>query len=779
MSTIDFKQDLEFDKVLELIANKCVSELGKARLMNSTPMFVEEDISHELSLVEETKSIFLSASGFPVWSFSDIRSLLVKIEPLESYLDTQECQQVQNLLEMIAELIQFFVKQENKYPLLQSLVKNLDELQNLHKLIVSTIEPSGTIYDNASPDLKKIRHDISAISKQINIKLDRILSKQSEHLQENYVTLREGRLVLPVREFSVSKIPGIVHGQSASGQTHFVEPLSVVSLNNEMHDLYMQEKREIIKILKRISNVVREHSAQITLNQDILVQLDVLQTKAQYAINVKGVAPKISQEYTWNIKNGYHPLLLKKLNQEAVPLSITLGGDDRILIITGPNAGGKTVALKTLGLLQLLFQSGFHVPVEGKSTFPVCKRIFSVIGDEQSIEDDLSTFSSHITKLNDIVSQAENRSLVLIDEIGTGTDPSEGSALAIAILEELNQPEIVSLVTTHHSELKVFAHNMDHVQNAAMQFDRETLSPKYILELGIPGSSFAFDISRRLGVSSSILERAQSILGESQHDLEEMILSLGEVKDKLQKELSGLSLKKTELEGMQSLYRTRSDELRKKKKQFEKEALNEAQDILSHVNKTIETVVREIKESKADPDILKKARNEVSDIKKTVVKKMTVKEVAQILSVKNLKKGMLVRSHRFAITGQISKVFKVKDEVELESNGMKIIVPVSDLSVVDQGKVEKKYVQAPDASLAQVINEVDVRGLSADDAILEVERYLDTAFNSEWKEFRIIHGKGTGVLRQKIHAYLKKNKNITTFRLGRVGEGDTGVTVVG
>ncbi len=778
MNTKEVSENLEFSKVLEFISKKCVSDLGIARLLNTTAMIEPDDITDELSRVEETKSIFLTESGLPVWAFSDLRPLLAKIEPLDSHLDAQECQQIQNMLEITTEVIRFFEKQEGRYPMLKHVIKNLDDLHNLHKLITSTIEPNGGIYDNASPDLKKIRRDISVIGKQINIKLERILTKQAEHLQENYVTLREGRLVLPVREFSVNKIPGIVHGQSSSGQTHFVEPFAVVSLNNELHELYMQEKREIINILKRITNVIRENSAQLEINQDILIRLDVLQAKAQYAINVNAVAPGICEDFEWQIIDGFHPLLLKKLGGDAVPLSLNLGGETRILIITGPNAGGKTVALKTLGLLQLLFQSGFHIPVNEKSEFPVCHKIFTVIGDEQSIENDLSTFSSHINKMNDIVAGVGHRSLILIDEIGTGTDPSEGSALAIAILEELNKPGISTVVTTHHSELKVFAHKMAYIKNAAMQFDRSTLTPKFKLETGIPGSSYAFDISRRLGVKSSILERAQKILGESHHDLEEMILALGEMKDKYHGELANLSIKKSELEGFQALYKTRSDELHKKKKKFEHSALEEAQDVLNHVNKTIETVIREIRESNADRAVIKNGRNSLEQLKKEVHKKLSDQKVPSNITVNDVNEGQTVRSRRFAITGQVVKIFHDKNEVELQLNGMKIIVPVNDIMPAQENVKSEAKIAEISPVMSQVVNEIDVRGMTADDAVLEVERYLDMAMHSDWNEMRIIHGKGTGVLRQRIHAFLKKNKDIASFRLGRVGEGDTGVTIV-
>jgi len=758
MTGTELKLNLEFDKTLEYIAVKCVSELGKLRLLNSDLYLNREELYTCLTRVEEVKQILTAESGMPIWSFSDIRTLLHKIEPAESYLEPAECQLVQNLLELTAELCNFFDKFGDKYPNLDTLVTELEDLTALRKLILNTIEPSGAIYDNASPELKNIRQAINVISKQIHIKLDRILQKQAEHLQDTYVTLREGRLVLPVREFSVKKVPGIVHGQSATGQTYFVEPFSVVTLNNEMHELYIQEKREIINILKRLSGVIRENNEQLLVNLGILVQLDVLQSKAQYALATRGIAPEINDEFVWEIVEGYHPLLLKKIGDRAVPVSVAIGNKNRIIIITGPNAGGKTVTLKTIGLLQMLFQSGFHIPVKEKSRFPICKNIFAVIGDEQSIENDLSTFSSHITKLNRIIDRADDSSLILIDEIGTGTDPSEGSALAIAMLEQLNRKGIVTLVTTHHGELKLFAHKMEYVQNAAMQFDRNTLAPKFKFELGVPGSSYAFDISRRLGVKADLLERAQEILGTSHHELEEMIVELSNVKQAYEERLANLSLKESELNGFQALYRTRSEELHKKKKLFEKDALQDAQKILDTVNKTIETVIREIRESKGDAAVIKSGREKIERLKTQVSRKITEDTHQTLIDVNALKKGMPVKSRRFAFKGQIIQIFKNKNEVEIEANGIKLIVPVSDLIFVDTPEQIVSTKKQARVVTKHVVNEIDLRGMLGDDALIELEKYLDVAIHSQWQEIRIIHGKGTGALRQKVHQYLKKNK---------------------
>ncbi|MCK4753799.1 MAG: hypothetical protein KAS58_01115, partial [Calditrichia bacterium] len=577
---LDSNHTLEFDKVLEFISLKCVSELGEIRLKNSQPIDDEHLLKNTLKEVSEAKEVYISEGGIPLWSFDDIRLLLNIIEPLDSYLEISDCQRVQNFLEVSESVSYFFEKKEELSEEIKKYADKIDPLSNILNLIKNTIDPSGTIYDNASPDLKKIRAQIGVVSKQIHTKLERIIRKQTEHIQDDFITLRDGRLVIPVREYSVNKIPGIVHGQSATGQTHYVEPMPVVPLNNEIFELYNQEKREVIRILKRLSANFRDNKEAFLINQENLVHIDTVQARAQYSIAIDGRAPIINDSFTWNIQNGYHPLLLKKIGKNAIPLSLKIGNDFRMVVITGPNAGGKTVALKTIGLLQLLFQCGFHIPVAEGSMFPVCHQMAAVIGDEQSIEDDLSTFSSHIKKLNEIIEQLKHRSLVLVDEIGTGTDPAEGSALAISLLEEFNRDGIVTLVTTHLSELKAFAHKLDQAVNAAMQFDFESLSPLFKLEFGVPGSSYAFDISQRLGLSEKILQRARNLLGSSHDELESMINDLTKKRQEFDEKLNQLSLKETEMEGLKALYQTRSDDLKKKRKKYESEAVAEAKSIL-------------------------------------------------------------------------------------------------------------------------------------------------------------------------------------------------------
>jgi DNA mismatch repair protein MutS2 len=727
-----------------------------------------------MSQITETKEIYLAEAGLPIWSFVDIREILHKIEPIGSYLEIPDCQAIQNLLEISLEITKFFNKYIDRFPNLQKLSNSIFDLSTLYNLIKNTIDPAGNIYDNASNELKSIRSEIEYQHKQIHIILERIIRKKAEHLQEDYITLRESRLVLPIREFSVNKVPGIVHGQSQTGQTQYIEPLEVVQLNNQLNELYRAEKFEIIKILQRIADNLRDVSEEITKNFNTIINFDVLQAKARYSINENAIAPEISPEFSWDLRKGYHPILLNKLKDSTVPLELKIGKEIRVLVISGPNAGGKTVALKTLGLLQLMFQSGFHIPVREGSIFPICEKIFAVIGDEQSIENDLSTFSSHIQNINYIDKNVKTNSLVLIDEIGSGTDPLEGSALAISILDKLNKEGIVTVATTHQGALKEYAYKTNSVQNAAMQFDIESLKPLFKLDVGLPGSSFAFEISQRLGMDKKIIDAARARMGDNSNEIDNLIIDLTKEKQKYHTLMQELSIKNTELEGLQNIYQQRADELKKKKSKFEKEAKEEAEKILQDVNKTIENVVAEIKKSKATPEIIKKSKTSVADLKK----KIEYNKQSKIININELYIGQFIKSIKFNLSGEIQSINKDKNEIEIETKGVKFKVPLKDIEITNEQKVSEPVSSGIKPVIKQVDNEINLRGLQSDDALIELEKYLDLAKYSGWNEIRIIHGKGSGALRKSIHMFLRKNSIIKSFNLARYGEGDTGVTII-
>ena len=776
------KETLEFDKMVEFIAQKCVSETGKARLINSEPILDRKTLRRVLDQVGEMRQLYRYEGGLPIWHFADLRVFLAKIEPAESYLSVQDFLALQNFLELIQEIASFSKKITGKYAVLGEVLQAVQPLPKLLNQLKYTFEPNGRLFDNASPELKTIRKDMERVNSDLHTRLERILRKQSEHVQEEYLTLRDGRLVIPVREFSLNKVPGIVHGQSDTGATYFVEPMQVVELNNEMQKLISEEQKEIIRILKRLSVEVREEQAVLLKNFELLNQLDVLQAKARYANEVKGEAPQIASDFIWQIKEARHPTLLKMHAEKTVPLSLEIGGEERILIISGPNAGGKTVALKTVGLLHLLFQSGFHVPLAAGSRMPVCRNIFCVIGDEQSIEQDLSTFSSHVKSLNDIVTHVDEHNLVLIDEIGSGTEPSSGAALAVAILEKLNRPDMVTIATTHHNQLKAFAAETQGIQNAAMQFDADKLTPLFTLEMGVPGSSYTFEICRRLGLDEAIINRAVEISRKETFELDALLADLTRKSQQYRRMVDEMSIQESRLKSLTRLYDDKTSELKKKAKQYEREARAKAQDIIDEANREIEATIRAIRESQAEKQVVTKARARLKDKRTALEISEETKTPRSAPDISLLKIGQRVRSFKFGVKGQISKILKKRNSVEIDRDGIKIIVPLEDVELIDTPEKAPGRTTVPAsetvAPSANIPNELDIRGLTVDEALRKVEAYLDKAVMSSWDEVRLVHGKGTGALRKAIQEYLSGLPSVKEFRLGKWGEGDLGVTVV-
>lgn len=773
------KSTLEFDKILNHISFFCVSESGKQRLLNVIPYEDQNILREVLAQIQDMREVYQFEGGFPLWAFKDIRQLLNKIEPEQSYLDVPDLMEIKNFLEIISEIKQFQKKLAEKYLALQRVIKDISLNGQLLNQLKFTIEPSGRIFDNASKELRAIRKEIEAVNQEIHQRLERILRKKAEFIQDDYITLRDGRLVLPVREYSVNKIEGIVHGQSNTGATYFVEPLAVVELNNQMQKLLAAEHNEIIKILKRLSDQIRADKVDLYANFNILTELDTIQARAKYAIENNCAQPQINPQFVIEFKHARHPLLLKMNPEKTVPLNLTLGGEYRQIVISGPNAGGKTVALKTIGLLQLMFQCGFHIPVQEGSCLPICRQVFAVIGDDQSIENDLSTFSSHIQALNEMLTRLGEKNLVLIDEIGRGTDPDGGAALAIAILEKLNQDEILSIVTTHQNQLKAYASERPGVINAAMQFDLKRLSPLFILETGIPGSSYTFEICQRFGLTTDILKRAVELSGTESVSLDQLLADVVEKGRKYQELARKLSIKDSELNSLLKLYNEKVERLKKQEKKHEKEAAEKAMALLDQVNREIETVIREIRESQADKQVVLQGRRRLENNRNELKSLLSREDKPQQPQVLQFKEGLSVHSRQYGFKGVISKIIPNRNEVEINKDGIKILVPMADVVIIDPNKSEKEVISEPVITVsANIANELDLRGLMVEEALRKVETYLDIAITSAWDEVRLVHGKGTGALRSAIHQYLAGLKTIRGYRLGRWGEGDSGVTVV-
>jgi DNA mismatch repair protein MutS2 len=686
---------------------------------------------------------------------------------------------VRSFLELGVEIARYFKKAAERYPYLQKIGQNISPRETLLSHINATIDPTGTIYDNASPELKRIRKEKEKISAELHIRMERLRNRYAEFLQEDYITIREERLVLPVREFSAGKVPGIVHGQSGSGSTYFIEPLPVVELNNDLQKILAEEHKEIIEILKRLTRLLKNERSELLLNLNIFTELDVLLAMARYARKSNSIAPEINPEFGWRLIAARHPLLYERLGVAVEPLQLELAPDENVLVISGPNAGGKTVTLKTVGLLQLMFQCGFHLPVGEGSKLPVAGQWFVVVGDDQSIEQDLSTFSSHVQALNGIIRKAENRALILIDEIGNGTEPDGSAALAVSFLEYFNRDNFKTLVTTHLNQLKIFGSQTAGIVNAAMQFDNDNLKPLYRLEKGIPGSSYTFEICHRLGLHDEIVQRAIELRGSEHFQLDKLLTDVVDKSRHYQDMIRRLSIKESELAALTNLYESRQNEFNANRKKLEKEAQNEAVRILEEANRQVEQAIREIRETQADKQVIKKVKDRLAE-QKAELREKTGQDIERKTKVDELAAGMAVRSIRFKFNGTISKIYPAKNEAEIEGNGLKIKVPLDDLQLINEHgsiieTISSNIGRTPDTAVSYEIN---LRGFRVDEALLELETYLDRALLSDWSEIRIVHGKGTGALKTAIHQFLKANPAIKSFRLGHFGEGDSGVTVV-
>ena len=770
---------LELDVILENILNYTVSPLGQEVLQNISFLSSASDLQHALDLTTEMRDLLHYDDPFPLYSFEDLRSFLQKADVSGAFLQPDEFVKIRSFLNIVHQVHTYLKEREDKYPLLTKKRKYLQPLPDMIKNIDRVIDSSGQIKDNASDTLRRIRQSILDKSSKIRSRLESILRRMVSdgYAQEDALTLRDGRLVIPMKEEQRAKLKGVVVDQSSSGATVFMEPLDVLEMNNELRSFHIQERHEIEKLLIRLTRQIRENNEIISSNLRLMGFIDFVAAKARFSIQLKGTPAWISKDQNFRLVEAKHPLLLLREDQKnVVPLSLSLGGDIKTLVITGPNAGGKTVAIKTIGLLAVMHQLGLHVPAKEGTTLPVFSRVFADIGDQQSIEKDLSTFSSHMMNLKNILDKTDENSLVLLDEIGSATDPSEGSALAIAILHHLTKKGCLTVATTHMGSLKLFAHEEAAIENGSMIFNHETLQPTYQFQMGIPGSSYAFEIAERFGVSPRILKMARKHVGKEHGQLDKMIQKLEEDLRKTNKLLQEADIKESKLSGLVKLYNQRYEELQKKSKEKEQQILQEAEAILKESNKLIEKTVREIREEQASKASIQKSKKEVQT-QKELIQSLSQKKSERRSSPKKIEKGDWVSWPGHSGIGQVLTQSDKKGRVQVQWDHVKLTVPIMDLHKQTPPKIRSTYSMS-NIQRKDVQDEVDLRGLTADEAIETVERYLGDARVTGFSSIRIIHGKGTGVLRRTISAYLKGHPQVRTSRLGNWNEGDTGVTIV-
>ena len=680
------------------------------------------------------------------------------------------------------------IRKDSLTPYFESLMPLEHLAREINRCIISEDE----IADDASSALKDIRRDMKNVNQKIHTVLNGIVTGQNSQsmLQDSIVTMRNGRYCIPVKSEYKSQFPGMVHDQSAPGSTFFIEPMAVVQLNNELKEMAAAEMVEIEKILANLSEQVAGCQDGIIQNVKLLTELDFIFAKAKYAKSYNGTEPLLNDKGMIEIKQGRHPLLEK---HKVVPVDIRLGDDFSMLIITGPNTGGKTVSLKTLGLFTLMGQSGLHIPAFQGSKLAVFKDVFADIGDEQSIEQSLSTFSSHMTNIVYIMRHAAKDTLVLFDELGGGTDPVEGSALAIAILSKLHSEDIRCMATTHYSELKTFAMTTPGIENACCEFDVETLSPTYHLLIGIPGKSNAFAIAQKLGLSKTIIEQAMSQVDNDTVDMETILADLEKSKKTIEAEQAEIIANKEEIKKLKERLASKNEHIEQRKQDILRNAREEAREILEEAKSFADESIRkynnwEKKPQSANNKDMEKARGEIRDRLKSVNSKLEYKTSNRKSKNKasDFHLGDSVHVISMNTDGIVRSLPNGKGMITIQMGILQSTVPISDVEVIKEdasksAKQTKQKVNQYGASMNKsrtIKPEINLLGLTVDEAIMELDKYLDDASLSHLSQVRIVHGKGTGALRKGVHEYLRKQKYVKSFRLGEFGEGDAGVTIV-
>ncbi len=781
---------LEYKKIIGLLAKHTVSNLGKEIALDLKPSKNIYQVKEWLQETSEAVDILLKKGSVPLQGIYDIRMAVDK--SVKGFiLENKELLNISDTL-AAARKIKDYLKDEkknNQYPIIEDLISLLSVFKDLEDMINNTIINEDDISDKASPELYSVRKKIQGKHISIKEKLNNMLSSASyqKYLQEQIITLRGDRYVLPIKQEFRGNIQGIVHDQSSSGATLYIEPMPIVELNNELKQLKLREDEEINKILLMLSEAVSIKSQEIKTNIEILGTLDFIFAKAKFSLELDCFEPIINDLARINLKKARHPLIDKNI---VVPIDVNLGDKFNILVITGPNTGGKTVSLKTIGLLILMSQSGLHIPTSDRSEICIFDKVFADIGDEQSIEQSLSTFSSHMKNIISILDNINKDSLVLLDELGAGTDPTEGAALAMSILELLRIKKIRSIATTHYSELKAYALITPGICNGSVEFDIETLKPTYKLSIGAPGKSNAFEISKKLGLSDSIIERARDFITKDKIKFEDIITGLEESKKKAKEERDIAEALRYDAEIIKKEADEKLNKVMLQRQKIIKKAHDEARTIMDRQKMEIYKLIKELKEAvdketKEKLKTINNARTVVNRIEFEMDKNRSDINYDSKIShtpPKNLKVGDLVRIVKINQKGYVLSEADENGDLMVQAGIMKINVNINDLQYISENDNEvafkTRYSGIAKEKTFNVAMELDVRGRSLDEALLEVDKYLDDVYLSRRSKVTLIHGKGTGVLREGIIQLLKGHPHVKSYRAGAYNEGGIGATIV-
>ena len=780
---------LEFNKIIELLKNKASSSLGLKHIEKLSPSSDFEEVKYRLQETSEAQAILTQRGYVGLQGINDIEDK-VKRAKIGASLDTASIIKVGDTLRTARHLRNSLQKSEEEanYPIIQTMADSLYSYRDIEDAIFNAIVSEIEISDNASSTLREIRRRIVQKNQSIRSKLNSIIASSTyqKYLQDAIISMRGDRFVVPVKSEYRSQVSGIVHDQSSSGATLFIEPMSIVDMNNELRQLRLSEQEEIERILAELSAMIGEVADELISNQEILGRLDFAFAKGKLSMQMKAVEPTLNEDKYINIKRGRHPLLDIKT---VVGNNVYLGRDFDTLLITGPNTGGKTVTIKTVGLFALMTQSGLHISADYGTSMCVYDNVFADIGDEQSIEQSLSTFSSHMTNIVSILSEVSENSLVIFDELGAGTDPIEGSALAISILEDVNMAGAKCIATTHYSEIKNYALTKDRVENAAVEFDVETLSPTYRLLIGVPGKSNAFEISKKLGLSDYVIERAKEFIDSDNIALEDVLQNVEKNRIKAEEEREEAEKLKQEIEKLKIEYDEKIEKLVTQKEKIMEKARQEAFRVTRQAKEHVDEIIKDLrkleeerasKEKNQQIEALRKELTSSMGSLQPTVESMIVPKVAT-KEIKNLKSGEEVKVITLNQQGTVISVDESRKEAVVQMGIMKMTLPFKSLQRAksDPKKVVTKSTRNIIKSKSgKVKPEVDLRGMNLEEAIMEVEKYLDDAYVAGHDNVIIIHGIGTGVLKTGLQDILKRNKHVKSQRPGQYGEGGMGVTVV-
>ncbi len=792
---VDFEQRIGFDKIRSYIQENCISTLGQKVADKMTFLSNFEKIQQLLLQTNEFKNILQSGEYFPSGNFIDVSPFLKRTRVGNTFLTEEEFFDLKLSLKTILECISFFDNFEEEYPTLFKLRKAVELDDSLYKAIDEKIDERGELRNNASRELQEIRLRIFKVQAQLRKTVEQVYKQASSNgftPEDASVTIRDGRLVIPILSEYKRRIKGFIHDQSATGQTMYIEPSEALEMNNEIRELQYEERREIVKILTVLTNKVRPELESLDKAYRFLGIVDFIRAKAKFAGQIEAYMPILENKRVLHFNKAEHPLLklsLKENGKKVVPLNIKLNAEKRILIISGPNAGGKSVALKSVGLLQYMLQCGLLITVQPDSTCGVFQKLFIDIGDQQSIENDLSTYSSHLQNMKNFLNEGNKQTLFLIDEFGTGTEPRFGGAIAESILEQLYAMKAFGVITTHYDNIKNFAITHPNVENGAMKFDERHLEPLYQLEIGKPGSSFALEVAQKMGIPHNLIEAAKGKIGEERVNYDKLLNDLGKEKRQLEQKLKEIEKKELNLEKSAKEYQELNEFINNQKKSILINAKQEAKTIVKEANKRVEQAIREIKESQADKSKTQQAREHLKTFENKVSIKSEEKPKQEYKDKFKSADGAIKVGDYVQIKGQgtIGEVMSLsKNEAEIMLGELKSKIKLNRLERMSKSAAKQEQRKSYGGSSTGMIErsldfrqQLDVRGKRAEEAISEVDKFIDDAMVLGYNEVSILHGRGDGILRRFIRDYLRQYNYVKSLTNEHEERGGDGITLVG